>query len=49
MESQDDQKDVEKQKTLSFECDGCGGFFESWERLRQHQVDCQSDESDSWL
>ena len=33
--------------TLSFECDGCGEFFETWERLRQHQVDCQTDNFDS--
>ncbi|HKY09631.1 MAG TPA: hypothetical protein VJQ55_15385 [Candidatus Binatia bacterium] len=34
---------------LSFECDGCGQLFESWERLRQHQVDCQIDDIDSAL
>jgi hypothetical protein len=34
-------------KTLSFECESCGQFFESWDRLRQHQVDCQSDEFES--
>ena len=31
----------------SFECEGCGQAFESWERLRQHQVDCQSDDFDN--
>lgn len=36
-----------KPATLSFECDCCGQFFESWGRLRQHQVDCQSDEFES--
>lgn len=36
-----------KPATLSFECDCCGQFFESWERLRHHQVDCQSDEFES--
>ena len=35
-----------KPATLSFECDCCGEFFESWEWLRQHLVDCQSDEFD---
>jgi hypothetical protein len=33
--------------TLSFECEACGEFFESWDRLRQHQVDCEPDEFDS--
>jgi len=33
--------------TLSFECDGCGQVFENWDRLRQHQVDCQTDDIDS--
>jgi len=33
----------------AFECDGCGESFTSWERLRQHQVDCKSDDSDDWL
>ncbi len=33
----------------AFECDGCGECFGSWERLRQHQVDCKSDESEEWL
>lgn len=36
-----------KPAALSFECDGCGQFFETWDRLRQHQVDCQSDDFDS--
>ena len=49
MESQNDKTETEKRKNLSFECDSCGGCFESWERLRQHQVDCQSDEFESWL
>lgn len=38
-----------KPATLSFECDCCGQFFESWEWLRQHLVDCQSDEFDEAL
>jgi hypothetical protein len=33
----------------AFECDGCGESFTSWERRRQHQVDCKSDDSDDWL
>lgn len=33
----------------AFECDGCGESFTSWERLRQHQVDCKSDDSEDWL
>ena len=49
MESQNDKTETEKRKNLSFECDGCGGCFESWDRLHQHQVDCQSDEFESWL
>jgi hypothetical protein len=49
MESQNNRGEAEQSKSLSFECEGCGGFFESWERLRQHQVDCRSDESDGWL
>lgn len=36
-----------KPTTLSFECEGCGQFFETWERLRQHQVDCQMDDFNS--
>lgn len=34
------------QATLSYECESCGQGFESWARLRQHQVDCQSDDFD---
>lgn len=30
-------------RKLFFECDGCGGFFESLECLRQHEVDCKDD------
>jgi hypothetical protein len=30
----------EERKSLSFECSCCGQFFESWERLRQHEIDC---------
>jgi hypothetical protein len=28
----------------SYECGGCGAFFESFERLRQHEVDCKDDD-----
>jgi hypothetical protein len=38
-----------RRTALSFECDGCGQLFESWERLRQHQVDCRDDDADSPL
>jgi hypothetical protein len=38
-----------KPGALSFECDGCGQLFESWERLRQHQIDCQGDDLDGPL
>jgi len=49
MESHEDREEAEEGKSLSFECEGCGGFFESWDRLRQHQVDCRNDDFDSWL
>ena len=39
--------ETSKPKTLAFECDSCGQAFESWERLRQHQVDCQTESFDS--
>ena len=32
---------------LPFECEGCGQGFESWDRLRQHQIDCGQDENDN--
>ena len=37
------------QKSLSFECSGCGECFESTERLRQHAIDCRDDDSASEL
>jgi hypothetical protein len=37
------------QKSLSFECSGCGQCFESTERLRQHAIDCGDDEAASEL
>jgi len=46
-----DGPDIERpvKPSLVFECDGCGESFESLERLRHHQVDCKSDESEEWL
>ncbi len=49
MSIEKESEDITTSKTCAFECDGCGEFFESWERLREHQVDCKNDESDSWL
>jgi ribosomal protein L44E len=31
---------------LCFECESCGERFETWDRLRQHQIDCQPDDFD---
>ena len=45
---EDSSNDV-KRTALSFECNGCGQFFESWERLRQHEVDCKDDDVDNQL
>ena len=44
------EKDLETTigEARAFECDGCGESFTSWERLRQHQVDCNSDDSNDW-
>jgi len=28
----------------SYECGGCGAFFESLDRPRQHEVDCKEDD-----
>ena len=28
----------------AYECTGCGQYFESMDRLRQHEVDCKSDD-----
>ena len=36
----EDPSNEKEPAALSFECNGCGQFFESWERLRQHEVDC---------
>jgi len=38
--SEEKSNDI-KEKERSFECDGCGASFESFERLRQHEVDCK--------
>lgn len=42
----DERAYIAKPTTLPFECDGCGQFFESWDRLRQHQIDCSADVDD---
>jgi hypothetical protein len=42
-----DEDNVRTSKTpgaLAFECDSCGQHFETWDLLRQHQVDCQTDD-----
>lgn len=44
-----DPENVTIPQARAFECDGCGESFTSWERLRQHQVDCKSDDSEDWL
>jgi hypothetical protein len=36
----------ENKPVLSFECEGCGQFFESGERLRQHAIDCRDDDTE---
>ncbi len=33
-----------KPSALAFECESCGEHFETWDLLRQHQVDCQTDD-----
>jgi hypothetical protein len=43
----EDQSGGEQQKALSFECNCCGQRFESWERLRQHAIDCDDDSGDT--
>jgi hypothetical protein len=30
----------------SYECAGCGEYFDSFDRLRQHEVDCRDDNVD---
>lgn len=49
MEKDNSEIEAPVKPSFSFECEGCGGSFESWERLRQHQVDCKTDESEGWL
>jgi hypothetical protein len=40
----------EKQNALAFECNRCGQRFESWDRQRQHEIDCDDDAGgDQWL
>ena len=43
----DEPTNLATPRILSFECDCCGQFFESWDRLRQHQIDCGSEIDDS--
>jgi hypothetical protein len=38
-----ESNDIER-KINSHECPACGAAFESFERLRQHAVDCRDDE-----
>lgn len=45
----EDPSNENKRAALSFECNGCGQFFESWERLRQHEVDCNDNDLDNQL
>jgi hypothetical protein len=37
--------DAAAPSVLFFECENCGHAFESWPRLRQHQVDCQTEDT----
>jgi hypothetical protein len=46
---EDEREKREGARKFAFECDGCGESFESWQRLRQHAVDCKTDESEDWL
>jgi len=46
---EDEREKGEGSRKFAFECDGCGESFESWQRLRQHAVDCKTDESEDWL
>ena len=34
----------EKSAALASEYDSCGQNFKTWDLLRQHQVDCQTDD-----
>jgi len=45
----EDPSNEKEPAALSFECNGCGQFFESWERLRQHEVDCNADDTENPL
>jgi predicted nucleic acid-binding Zn ribbon protein len=49
MEKNGSSDDTKTKSTFAFECDGCGEAFESLQRLRQHEVDCKSDETEDWL
>ena len=49
MEKDESVDEIKAKPAFAFECDGCGESFESLQRLRQHEVDCKSDESEGWL
>ena len=38
-----------KHAQISFECDHCAQSFQSFDQLRQHQVDCLGDEANESL
>jgi hypothetical protein len=40
----EDIRSSKKPGALAFECESCGQHFETWDLLRQHQVDCQTDD-----
>ena len=42
----DNNADDIKTMARSYQCDGCGEFFDSFDRLRQHEVDCRDDNVD---
>lgn len=39
----EDAAKTANRKALSFECESCGERFETWDRLRQHQIDQADD------
>jgi hypothetical protein len=41
---EDNARTSKRPGALAFECDSCGQRFETWNLLRQHQVDCQTDD-----
>jgi hypothetical protein len=40
----DEDFSSKKPASLPFECDSCGQNFKTWDLLRQHQIDCQTDD-----